>query len=1385
MKYHKSLVFMFLLLLCCRMSAQQLCSNIVKVPFCVTDTGQPTPIKWGMDTAWDDEGNVLRGINFIGADRLTYGRVSFQVMDPVNADGTLSARQQKFLQSRLQHIALSKPTGILLNSDPVDINVDIFTHHPEQWYKVIKATVKYVQDYGLNVVSIAPFNEPDVTASNQGTKDDFKAVAKLLKEDPELAGIRICAGNTCNNDGAMEWYQHMKPYVDEGNTHQLAGDFDHYADFYTTVKADGNVATNDELHNVMEGIVGAQYGLENGIWWGTVGPTRGDFCLATSPGGMRLGYGENRAAWTGAAVYRMPDGRIKAFAGASERQASPCTYELVSTDKAVYFDGYGPAYTYPVSLPGGYRYGDKHQQSAERSIQICQGEDVPLCPLTGSNYIIVNKKSQKVLTILSGSTANSATVGQYEDKDYAYQQWTLEALKDNGGDLTGFYIHSLRNANMNLETAGFQVKPGATVSVYPVTKAENQRWTFEYASDGYYKIRNYQSGLYLEVAGGSSVNNATVRLCTEATDDHQLWKLLPIDAPCERVAPTVPSGLKATPGISTIELSWEANTQDKDFNGYMVLRGEKNAAGTIEYDVIGRQVMDNRFTDSDCRQNTIYYYALQSVDYSQNRSDKSEPVEAALSGQRGLVAKYDGSSASDIRIPPAALCLAQATIAAWVYNPGRLAENSRLFDFAANDTRQAVLFLNQGGNIVLTVQDGEHVQTISGGKLPEGWHHVAVTIGEGMTKVYLDGEPSGTGAAPSVGLADIRPVCNYIGRGQDASVPPMDGRIDDLRIYNYALSPAELQSVMGETSSHGDENAWPEPVLPSKTIAEISSAEVLYLYNVDADAFVTYGMSWNTQSVAQRLAKGDRSLDNRFRVKVTKLAGGKVRLSMADKANAYIGCLPDACNVWSDRSAEEATFTWQETSTAAGSTYALISNAQKDYLDVSYAYGGPLTTRHGRGFTRWAFIAPKEISSQSYAKYKERQKLFALRQAIADSRKEEAYAANIQAAAQVYLNADATVAELRAATRKLVLAVAEGLTSSIDASCLFDNADMLGNATTTDWTTASTTIKDGNIEMFHKPFTLTQTQTDLPLGIYDIVLHAFYRNDNADKVPVVTAEATNTVTGTVVERQTVADNEVMMTAAETTAGAAQTLTSDLAQTVLKDAVVDNHQMTLSATISSSTQWVNFQGFEIKYRQPFVTVEIPQSGYTTFYYSDQSFLLPEGMEAYTFRETTQDFAVSQHFTAPGTVLPAGQAVVLGGQPGRYTMLPTTKKKSLDSRNQLRGSDEDQLTHGGTFYYTLCENENHQMEWNWTATDGAVFKNPAHKAYLISTRSTKQPSILAELPSVVQAIQAVQTENRPNSKAIYNLAGQQVKAQSSTTLNGLPRGIYIVNGKKVVR
>ena len=1384
--------------------------NAVKVTFSSASEGTPTPINWGMDTAWDDEGNILRGINFIGKDNLTYGRISFQVMDKVNADGTLSDRQIGYLRSRLQHISLSSPNGVLLNSDPVDINVDAFTHHPEEWYKVIKATTKYAMDYGLNVVSIAPFNEPDVTASNQGTKDDFKAVAKLIKEDPFFDGIRICAGNTCNNDGAKEWYDHMKPYVDEGNTHQLAGDFDHYADFYTHVKADGNVATNDELHNVMEGIVGAQYGMENGIWWGTVGPARGDFCIATSPGGSRLGYAENRNAWTGAAVYRMPDGRIKGFAGASERQAFPCTYEYVSTDKPVYFDGHGPYYTYDVSLPGGFRYGDEYQKSAERCVQICQGEDVPVCPLANSNYIIVNKKSQKVLTIASGSTNNSASVVQYLNRGYNYQQWSLEALTDNGGDLTGYYVHSLRNLNMNMETGGFQVKEGATVSVYPKTKAENQRWTFEYAGDGYYKIRNYQSGLYLEVVDGSTQNNANVRMCASATEDHQLWKFIPVDAVCEQVAPAVPTGLKVTPQSYSVALSWDANTQDKDFNGFMVLRGKKNQYGEVEYDVIGRNIMVNSFIDNDCRENTTYYYALQSVDYSQNRSAKSEPVEAAVTGAKGLIAHYDfEGTASDltdngldcavagvskyvpgrfgksalmldgasnyVRIPASAANLSETTVAVWVYSPGTIAADSRLFHFDADNTRYAALSLNQAGEIVLTLKNGEEEQKVSAGAFPEGWHHLALAIGQNATTIYIDGEAKGVAASATARLSDISPVCNYIGCGPDNSTPLMNGYVDDLRIYNYELSTAEISELIASAGTGAETgNAWTLPVVPGKAVQKITSSEYVYLYNVEADAFVTYGMDWNAKSLAQRLSKGDKSLDNRFRVKVTKLANNKIRLSMADKANVYIGCMPDASNVWSDRPATEATFTYQEIASPSGYVYVLRSDAQNDLLDVSYAYGGPLTTRNGRGFTHWAFIPTRDISTtHAYAEYKERKKMYDLRQAIANASKEGDYTAEIEEAGQIYNDADATVSELRAATRKLLLAVATDLTTSIDASVLFDNADMIGNNTTADWTETATTISDGNIEVFHKPFTLKQTQTDLPAGIYDVVFHGFYRNDGTDKAPVVSATTSTAATANLKERGTILSSEVLMNTEENTKGAAQTLTSDKAQTVLSGINVENNEMTLSVEVSSSSQWVNFQGFELIYRQPFMTVNIPESGYTTFYYGRQSFLLPEGMEAFTIKESNQGFAVSQHFTKAGTVLPAGQGVVLKAAPGTYTMVPTTKSKVLDSRNKLQGSDEPQLTRGGNFYYTLNENADGQTGWNWVATDGATFINPAHKAYLISTKDVQSPSFSIE---TITTIEGVHMDSERRSEGIYNLAGQKVDESYHS--------VIIKDGKKIL-
>ena len=41
---------------------------------------------------------------------------------------------------------------------------------------------------------------------------------------------------------------------------------------------------------------------------------------------------------------------------------------------------------------------------------------------------------------------------------------------------------------------------------------------------------------------------------------------------------------------------------------------------------------------------------------------------------------------------------------------------------------------------------------------------------------------------------------------------------------------------------------WSEPAVPGSDLNSLSSSEIVYFYNVDADAFVINGLSWNTQA---------------------------------------------------------------------------------------------------------------------------------------------------------------------------------------------------------------------------------------------------------------------------------------------------------------------------------------------------------------------------------------------------------------------------------------------------------------------------------------------------------------------------------------------------------
>jgi fibronectin type 3 domain-containing protein len=80
-------------------------------------------------------------------------------------------------------------------------------------------------------------------------------------------------------------------------------------------------------------------------------------------------------------------------------------------------------------------------------------------------------------------------------------------------------------------------------------------------------------------------------------------------------APAVPAGLTASPGINSVELAWDRNTEP-DFKGYFVYRSVDNGP----FERVGDMVEGPSFSDKNVAAGKHYRYAVSAVDQSANES---------------------------------------------------------------------------------------------------------------------------------------------------------------------------------------------------------------------------------------------------------------------------------------------------------------------------------------------------------------------------------------------------------------------------------------------------------------------------------------------------------------------------------------------------------------------------------------------------------------------------------------------------------------------------------------------------------------------------------------------------------------------------------------------
>lgn len=191
----------------------------------------------------------------------------------------------------------------------------------------------------------------------------------------------------------------------------------------------------------------------------------------------------------------------------------------------------------------------------------------------------------------------------------------------------------------------------------------------------------------------------------------------------------------------------------------------------------------------------------------------------------------------------------------------------------------------------------------------------------------------------------------------------------------------------------------------------------------------------------------------------------------------------------------------------------------------------------------------------------------------------------------------------------------------------------------------------------------------------------------------------------------------------------------------------------------------------------ISIATPE-GFGT-YYNSNSYILPEGLTAFGYTKANTDGTLvkTDVFNA-GDVVPAGAALVVKGNTGKYECYATDQAatKTLEG-NLLKGVTTDTRIEAssGVKRYILTRADDGILAFY--RTNSGTINVKANRAYLEVPTAMAVASFSLE-GSATGINNVVTTAAK---QGIYTISGVRLNA---TTTKELPAGIYIVDGKKVI-
>ena len=216
----------------------------------------------------------------------------------------------------------------------------------------------------------------------------------------------------------------------------------------------------------------------------------------------------------------------------------------------------------------------------------------------------------------------------------------------------------------------------------------------------------------------------------------------------------------------------------------------------------------------------------------------------------------------------------------------------------------------------------------------------------------------------------------------------------------------------------------------------------------------------------------------------------------------------------------------------------------------------------------------------------------------------------------------------------------------------------------------------------------------------------------------------------------------------------------------------------------NTDWAKYKG------RYYEQVKIGPNGYTSYYLENENFEVPAGCTAYIIKNVTQQGSTRFGKTtdvaiAAGSVIPKQTGFILKGTAGStvtYRANLTGVTEVDVTGNLLVGTaTEQEISGAGYKYYLFGKGAKGQGFYHQTGRDGNSIKLAAHRAGLKLSASGPDFAPAKELifnfdDATTTGVNNVQPVAEKKNDVIYDLQGRRVTNPS--------RGIYIVNGKKVV-